>query len=99
MRHRSRLLIAWIAGSLCWIGYWCWHDVSTCSLQRMGDGRAITCHWSSVQDGASVVMSRTEPALPALWHMVAQAVVLPLGTLIAGLIVGWVIGTLGRRAR
>ena len=94
MSQGRRLLLAWIAASLCWIGYWCWHDASTCSLHRMSGGHAITCRWTSLEAGATVVMSRTSPALPELWHMFAQAIVLPLGVLLVGVVAGWAIDAL-----
>jgi hypothetical protein len=91
MNRRQRLLAAWVAASLCWIGYWCWHDVSTCRLLRLHSGWAVACRWQVMQPGGPMVMERTAPALPVLWHMLAQAIVLPLGLLIVGVVIQWVI--------
>lgn len=96
--NRWRLWAAWIAGSLCWLGYWCWQDVSTCGLLRLRGGWAVACRWQVMQRGGPTVVERTEPALPVLWHMFAQAIILPLGLLIAGVLVNWAIeATRGRR--
>lgn len=86
MNQRRRLWAVWIAASLCWIGYWGWHDVSTCRMLPLGHGHAIACRWQAMQAGAPVVMERTAPAFPVLGHMIAQAIILPLGLLIAGVV-------------
>lgn len=85
---RGRLWAAWIAASLCWIGYWCWRDVTTCHALHLHSTWAIACRWQVMQPGGPMVMERTASAWPVLWHMVAQAIVLPLGVLILGLMVG-----------
>jgi hypothetical protein len=87
MSYRRRLIIAAIAGSACWIGYWVWYYSSTCSLITMSGGRAITCRWESAEPGGTTLVSQTAPALPVFWTMVSKTVGVPALVVVAGAVV------------
>jgi hypothetical protein len=99
MNSGRRLWAIWIAGSLCWVGYWIWHDIATCRLLRLHGFWAVACRSEVTQPGGTVIMERTAPALPVLWHMLAQAVVLPLGLLVAGVVIRWALDVRGGARR
>ena len=91
MNHRRSLLRVWIAGSVCWIAFWIWHYTTTCNLVRMSGGHAISCRWETSEAGGMAVATRTAPALPVLWDMIARTFGIPAGVIVAGLAIFWVI--------
>lgn len=99
MNRRRSLFRVWIAGSLCWIGYWIWHYASTCHLVTMSGGHAVACQWESAEPGGMAVATRTAPALPVLQSMIATTFGIPLCAIVAGIAVYWVIERLRNQAR
>jgi hypothetical protein len=99
VNYRRTLLWVWIVGSACWIAWWIWHYTTTCSLDRMSAGRAITCHWESAEPSGVAVVGRTAPALTVLWDMAAMTIGVPACVIIAGLALYWLIERFRGRAR
>ena len=99
MTYRRILLTVAVVGSACWIAWWIWHYATTCSLVAMDRGKAITCHWESVEPGGTAVVSRTAPALPVLWDMAAHTIGIPGCVIIAGAALCWAIDRLRGRTR
>jgi hypothetical protein len=99
MNYRRSLLRVWVAGSLCWIGYWIWHYTSTCSLVTMGGRHAITCRWETAEASGMAVATQTAPALPVLQNMIAMTLGVPGCTIVAGLVFYWVIERFRHQAR
>jgi hypothetical protein len=97
-RRRSWLGLVVVA-CVAWIAGWAWHYATTCSLIGMSGHRAITCRWETTGAGGVSVVSRTAPALPVLWDMVARTIGVPAGVIIVGLAVYWVIESLRRRTQ
>lgn len=97
MNYRRSLLWLWIVGSAGWIAWWIWHYTTTCNLGRIGDGRAITCRWSTLEAGGISVATRTAPALTVLSDMAARTIGIPAYALIAGVALCWAIGRVRRQ--
>jgi hypothetical protein len=99
VNQRSVLLRVWLGGSLCWVAYWIWHYLHTCTLEKMSNGHAIACRWETAEAGGVAVISRTAPALAVLWDMVARTFGIPACAFVAGLVLYWMFERFRRRAR
>jgi UDP-N-acetylmuramyl pentapeptide phosphotransferase/UDP-N-acetylglucosamine-1-phosphate transferase len=99
MSYHHALFVAWVAGSICWVGYWIWHYTTTCSLIKMSNGRAITCRWETAETGGTAVVSQTAPAFSVLRDMAAHAIGVPLCLLVGAIAVSWVLDRFRARYR
>ena len=99
MGRRKGLLRLGVVATACWIAFWTWHYATTCSLVRMGGGRAITCRWETAEPGGIAVATRTAPALSVLWDMAARTIGIPACAIVAALAVYWVVERFRHLAR